>query len=60
MNAASCAAACHPGVTFNPLQGEHGTTWCPCGQVTYPGQPSTVDLHLACCGGPLDRFKEAW
>lgn len=54
----TCAEFGHPGVTFNPSQGVHGTTWCLCGENSYPGRPDTVDQHLACCGGPLDRFKE--
>lgn len=53
---ARCAAAGHPGVTFNPLDNE---TYCLCGRRFYPGRPTTVDQHIACCGGPLDRFKRA-
>lgn len=34
-------------------------TWCLCGAVIHKGRPDTVDQHLACCGGPLDRFKRA-
>lgn len=45
-----CAGLGHPGVTFNPWA---LTTWCLCGQHTYPGRPTTADDHLACCGGPL-------
>ncbi|HVX57389.1 MAG TPA: hypothetical protein VHA37_06680 [Candidatus Saccharimonadales bacterium] len=54
-NPARCADLGHPGVTYNPGEDK---TWCLCGQVTYPGKPAMVDQHLACCGGPLDRFKE--
>lgn len=53
-----CTELGHPGVTFNPLYRPDGTTWCLCGATSYPGRPATVDEHLACCGGPLDRFKE--
>ena len=50
-----CAGLGHPGVTYNNWLDR---TWCLCGQVSYPGQSSTVAAHLACCGGPLDKFKE--
>ena len=53
-----CSELGHPGVTFNPLYGPDGTTWRLCGEASYPGRPDTVDQHLACCGGTLDRFKE--
>jgi hypothetical protein len=45
-----CAAAGHPGVTYNPLCGR---TWCLCGERIYTETPLTVDEHLACCNGPL-------
>lgn len=51
----TCADAGHPGVTFNEWLDR---TWCLCGATSYPGRPASVDEHLACCGGPLDRFKE--
>lgn len=54
-NPERCAAAGHPGMTFNPFL---DATWCLCGAVIRKGRPDTVDQHLACCGGPLDRFKE--
>lgn len=54
----TCAEMGHPGVTYNPMQGPNGKTWCLCGQVTYPGRTADVDRHLACCGGPLDKFKD--
>lgn len=58
-NSERCASLGHPGVTFNPLYGPDGTTWCLCGEASYPGRPDTVDQHLACCCGPLDRYKPA-
>ncbi|MFV8169854.1 hypothetical protein [Mycolicibacterium peregrinum] len=51
-----CAAMDHPGVTYNSWENR---TWCICGLVTYTGRPSTVDQHLACCGGPLSRRPDA-
>lgn len=45
-----CATHGHPGVTFNPL---HDYTSCLCGERRYEGCPPSVDLHLACCHGPL-------
>lgn len=51
-----CAELGHPGVTFNDWLDR---TWCLCGEASYPGRPDTVDQHLACCGGPLDRYKPA-
>lgn len=50
-----CAAAGHPGVTFNKWL---DATWCLCGAVIHKGRPTTVDQHITCCGGQLDRFKE--
>ena len=50
-----CAAAGHPGVTYDP---KNRITWCLCGERTYLGRSKAVDQHIACCGGPLDRFKE--
>ena len=51
-----CADMGHPGVTWNEWL---NTTWCLCGNVTYPGREPTVDQHLACCGGPLSRRPDA-
>ena len=51
----TCASLNHPGVTHNPLLDR---TWCQCGDRQCDGRPDTVDQHLACCGGPLDRHKE--
>lgn len=50
-----CTELGHPGVTFNSWLDR---TWRLCGATSYPGRPATVDEHLACCGGQLDRFKE--
>lgn len=51
-----CADVGHPGVTYNEWENR---TWCICGLVIYRGRPSTVDEHLACCGGPLSRRPDA-
>ena len=51
----TCASLGHPGVTYNPGM-DH--TRCLCGARVYDGRPTSVDEHLACCGGPLDRSKE--
>lgn len=51
----TCADMGHPGVTYNPNEDK---TWCLCGIRVYPGRTASVDQHLACCGGPLDRFKK--
>ena len=50
----SCGSLGHPGVTYHPGL---DNTWCLCGKRIYPGRPYTVDQHIACCGGPLDKFK---
>ncbi len=54
-NPECCAAAGHPGVTHSPFL---GGTFCLCGAVIHKGRPTTVDQHITCCGGQLDRFKE--
>lgn len=52
---AKCAVAGHPGVTYNPMTDE---TFCLCGERISSGLADSVDEHLACCGGPLDRFAK--
>ncbi|WP_159067398.1 hypothetical protein [Gordonia iterans] len=47
-----CPSLDHPGVTYNAREDR---TWCLCGHRTYPGRATTVDQHLACCGGPLTQ-----
>lgn len=50
-----CAALGHPGVTYNPNP-RTDRTWCACGARTYAGD--AAQHGIACCGGPLDRWKE--
>jgi hypothetical protein len=50
---AKCAEMDHPGVTYSPWV---NLTFCVCGLVSVTG-----DSHshgIACCGGPLDRWKD--
>ncbi len=50
---AACTEMGHPGVTYSPSVDR---TWCICGESTYLGD---VAQHgLACCGGPLDRYRK--
>lgn len=49
-----CGRLGHPGATHNPWLDR---TWCACGQRAVDGQ--AIVPHVACCGGPLDRHKEA-
>ena len=50
--AAVCASRGHPGCTFNPW---YGTTWCRCGEVTYPGDAVNFDLTRNL--GPLSSWR---